>query len=406
VTNQTAKLGRWLISWLLSLGFIVGLSQTAIAAPIPQSAAHLAFTLPRVSAERRLFLPLEADFLGEYELPTTQFNDTVVGGLSAIAYDRQRDRFYVLSDDRSEFSPARFYTMRLELDSGDASKPSLKQVVIESVTPLKDEAGQPFAKGSLDPEGLVLSPMRSLFISSEGIPPRNIPPFIKEFDLETGQFKRALPIPEAYLAAQEADQPAQGVQNNLGFESLTINPGSYGSSGLEPFRLFAVTESTLLQDVDPDATQTRNRMLHYMVEAGRSLVVSEHLYLLEAAPIGSIAHGLTEILSLDQGGHFLSLERSFDGSKFSVQLFQLASGGASDISNLESLKGDLRGISPIRKQLLLDLNQLNIPLDNLEGMTLGPKLPDGSTSLVLVSDNNFNSKQVTQFLLFRLKGLK
>lgn len=406
MTNRTVKLGRWLVSWLLSLGWVIGLSQAAIAAPIPQSSVQLAFTLPRVTAERRLFLPLEAEFLGEYKLPSTQFNDTVVGGLSAITYDRQRDRFYALSDDRSEFAPARFYTMRLELDSSDASKPSIQQVAIESVTSLKDEAGQPFAKGSLDPEGIVLSPMRSLFIASEGIPPRDIPPFVKEFDLATGQVKRSLPMPERYLAAQEADQPAQGMQNNLGFESLTMNPGSYGSSGLEPFRLFAVTESALLQDLDPDATQTRNRMLHYMVEAGRSLVVSEHLYLLEPAPIGSIAHGLTEILSLDQGGHFLSLERSFDGSKFSVQLFQLASGGASDISNRESLKGDLRGISPIRKQLLLDLNQLNIPLDNLEGMTLGPKLPDGSTSLVLVSDDNFSSKQVTQFLIFRLKGLK
>jgi hypothetical protein len=35
-------------------------------------------------------------------------------------------------------------------------------------------------------------------------------------------------------------------------------------------------------------------------------------------------------------------------------------------------------------------------------MTLGSRLPDGSQSLVLVSDDNFNEAQVTQFLLFRL----
>jgi hypothetical protein len=52
--------------------------------------------------------------------------------------------------------------------------------------------------------------------------------------------------------------------------------------------------------------------------------------------------------------------------------------------------------------LLLDLSTLGIPLDNVEGMTLGPRLPDGRRSLVLVSDNNFAASQFTQFLLFAL----
>jgi hypothetical protein len=38
-------------------------------------------------------------------------------------------------------------------------------------------------------------------------------------------------------------------------------------------------------------------------------------------------------------------------------------------------------------------------LDTIEGMTLGPKLPDGRQAIVLVSDNNFSHSQVTQFLL-------
>ena len=54
------------------------------------------------------------------------------------------------------------------------------------------------------------------------------------------------------------------------------------------------------------------------------------------------------------------------------------------------------------KTLLLDLRTLGIPLDNVEGMTLGPRLPDGRQSLVLVSDNNFAAAQFTQFLLFAL----
>jgi hypothetical protein len=40
--------------------------------------------------------------------------------------------------------------------------------------------------------------------------------------------------------------------------------------------------------------------------------------------------------------------------------------------------------------------------DNVEGMTLGPTLPDGRRSLILVSDHNFAGSQFTQFLLFAL----
>jgi hypothetical protein len=195
------------------------------------------------------------------------------------------------------------------------------------------------------------------------------------------------------------------VQDNLGFEALTINPGSYGNVGLEPFRVFAVTESALTQDYDPEARETPCRMVHYLVEATRSLFVSEHLYPLAPLPTGAKYHGLTEMLAIDQGGHFLSLERSYGESGFIIRLFQIATGGASDISSQASLKGNLRGIMPIRKQLLSDLQDLDIRLDNLEGMTLGPQLPDGSQSLLLVSDDNFRSEQVTQFLLFRLRGL-
>ncbi|NGY85135.1 esterase-like activity of phytase family protein (plasmid) [Bacillus megaterium] len=41
-------------------------------------------------------------------------------------------------------------------------------------------------------------------------------------------------------------------------------------------------------------------------------------------------------------------------------------------------------------------------LDNIEGISWGPKLPNGHDSLVLVSDDNFNRNQVTQFLAFEV----
>ena len=59
-------------------------------------------------------------------------------------------------------------------------------------------------------------------------------------------------------------------------------------------------------------------------------------------------------------------------------------------------------MTPAQKTLLLDLDELGLTLDNIEGMTLGPRLPDGRQSVLLVSDNNFTPGQVSQFLLFAL----
>ena len=60
--------------------------------------------------------------------------------------------------------------------------------------------------------------------------------------------------------------------------------------------------------------------------------------------------------------------------------------GATDTSKIASFKGNTT-IQPIKKQLAFDLKKLDIRLDNLEGMALGSRLPDGSQTLLLVSDN-------------------
>jgi hypothetical protein len=366
-------------------------------------------SLPQVKAEDRLFLNLSLDFLGAYPLPKQDFQGTKVGGLSGLTYDRQRNRFYAVSDDRSNFAPARFYTLKLDLTQLPEA-PGIQQVTVESVTTLTDEKGQPFAAGTVDLEGIALSPRQSFFIASEGVAEQGIAPFIDEFDRDTGAWRSRLPIAKRYRP-----EPETGVQNNLGFESLTVNPDSYSNPQLEPFRLFAATESALVQDLappaDPDSSEpvvnastgTPIRFLHYLVGENQAPLIAEHLYVTDPLPAGAENLGLSELLILDQGGHFLGLERSFGLAGFGGKIFQLAIGGATDIAALPRLSGDTTGITPIFKRPLLDLSDLGIPLDNFEAITLGPQLPDGSQSLVLVSDDNFNDLQTTEFLLFRLK---
>jgi len=380
------------VKHLVNLFLIFTLLLSITACSLPQ----------RVSATERLFLDLSLEFLDEYTIPKTIFKDTTVGGLSAIAYNRQQDRFYVLSDDRSKLAPARFYTFALgfkqiDNDSGIA----LDSATIEDVTFLRDEQGNTYPAESVDFEGLALSARGTVFISSEGNPKKDIKPFIAEFDLETGKKKLDVPLPQRYLKDDKSAQP-QGVQENLAFESLTVN-----RSGLlpeDPFRLFTATESALIQDKSPEAeAAARIRFLHYVINPfGNPVLLAEHLYLLEPAPVEVISNGLTELMALKTEGYFLSLERTFSFTGAGAKIFQVAIANATDTTNITSLKGDVTQVQPLRKELLFDLQKLGIYLDNIEGMTLGPRLPDGSQSLLLISDDNFNEEQVSQLLLFRL----
>ena len=350
----------------------------------------------RVSAEARIFRNFSLEFLDNYQIPKDTFQDTVIGGLSAIAYDRDFDRFYVLSDDRSKRSPARFYTFDLDLKKqGDRIK--IQSFQPEKVTFIKDESGNNYPVGRIDAEGIAISPRNTIFISSEGDTTKDVPPFVGEFELETGKKISDIRLPQRFLAGKDSNL---GIQENLAFESLTINRVGLPE---DPFRLFTATESSLIQDESLESERARIRLLHYSINSvGNPILVAEHLYLLEPAPIEVISNGLTELLALQTEGYFFSLERTFGFDGAGAKIFQVVVGDATDTSNIESLKGDLAGVRTLKKQLLLDLQDLNIYLDNLEGMTIGPRLPDGSRSLLLISDDNFNQEQISQLLLFRL----
>jgi len=376
---------------LFSLALILLTVCTACAAP------------PAIARDRS-FPEMSLGFLGEYQLPKINFEGAPVGGLSGITYDAKgisgvtskAYRFYALSDDKSENGEARFYSLRLDLTSSDPANIRLKKVAVEGVTSLKKADGETFPWDSINPEGIALSPRNSVFVASEGSPP-----FLGEFDLTTGKLRGNLPIPKRYIPDASDEQQQQGVQKNLGFESLSIDPETFSPGGLDPFRLFTATVAPLIQDLDPEQA-SKLRVLHYIIVDKTPQLVSENLYTLDQVPM-SVLNGLTELVTVG-GGQFLSLERSFGLSGYSARIYQVAVGAATDTSRIQSFKGQMAMVEPVRKKLLLDLSELGIPLYNLEGMTLGPQLPDGSKSIVLVSDDNFDDAQKTQFLLFSLKG--
>ncbi len=390
-------LRKWLVGRVLAIA-LLSVSLTSCA-------------LPQVSAEDRLFLDLSIALVDSYVLPKQSFEGEPVGGISAIAYDVPRDRLYGLSDNRDR---PRFYTFAIAGRIKDAQNPLA--LTIESVTYLKDADGNPYASGSLDPEGMAITPSNTLLISSEGSPRKQIPPAIGEYDIASGQLKQSILVPPRYLPdsaspdAATSNVPVEftqtlGVQENLSFEAIAVNVSSGTGGVYEPYRMFVATEGPLLQDLDfaPNIPY-KNRVLHYMLDPYQTTLISEHLYEMDLSPTGAALHGVPEITVLDQGGHFLAIERSYGFQGFALKLYQLASGGATDISKIDSMQGDVSGINPIQKELLLDLSALDIPLQNYEAMTFGPTLGNRQRSLFVMSDDNFSGDQETSLLVFQLSG--
>jgi len=332
---------------------------------------------------------LELRFLGQQIIPTgTRFQDTEVGGLSSIAYDKRRHVFYALSDDQTN---VRFYTLRIDVASG------VPAVQILAVTTLHDATGQPFAPLSVDPEGLTLTKRDTLVITSEGFATRLIDPWVREFGLD-GRQLRSLPVPSPFLPVADG---SRGVRQNLGFESAGTTPnGRY---------VFTGTEAALVQD-GPPATLTNgspSRLLRYDLKRGT--LDRQYVYLTDPireppVPATQFAvSGLVELLPL-KTDELLSMERSFSvgapGTGNKIRLYDVSLKRADNVNGFDSLATLLAGLRPAKKTLVLDLDDLGIPLDNVEGMAFGPKVSQGRRSLILVSDNNFAPAQFTQFLLF------
>jgi hypothetical protein len=361
----------------------------AVAALVTSLAVPAAASAPRGPSS-----PLE--YLGDTTIPAgLPFDGTVVGGLSSITYDASRDVYYALSDDQGAgftptSTPSRFYTLHIDVSDGSLDT---DDVTVLSTTTLLGLDGEPFPAQSLDPEGMTLTPQHTLVVTSEGISNRGIPPFVREFSL-SGQELRDLPVPGYF----DPTDPSVGVRNNLGFEAAAVTPDGQ--------RLVVGTENALVQDGPAATTSTTSpaRILSYHIGHGGS----DREYVYDTDPVSApspvfTVNGLVELLPLNEQ-FMLAMERSFSvGVGNDIRIFRLALPGATNVSGVPDLD-DVTGLRPAQKSLLLQLPATvgGQPLDNVEGMTLGPLLPDGRRAVLLVSDNNFTPGQDSQVLLAAL----
>lgn len=333
-------------------------------------------------------------YLGQLKLDEgATFDGTVIGGLSGVSYDPDRDLYYIISDDRSNKNPARFYTARITLsDNG------VEAVDFVSTHPLLNDDGKPFAPLDADarppvvppdPEGIAFDVGRQrLYWSSEGERKGDalLDPSVRIADLD-GNYLGEFALPPMLRVSSEET----GTRRNRGLEGLTLSPdGRY---------LWAAMEGPRYEDgeLPTEADGALVRITKLDVETRST--TAQYAYRVDSVESGPRGdNGLSDLVAVGDG-EFLVVERGY-GTRVQARLYRASVGDAEDVLARPSLRG-----APVRtmtKTLLVDLPGTVDPLDNIEGITLGPTLPDGRQSVVLVSDDNFSADQFTQFLAFAL----
>lgn len=344
-------------------------------------------------------------FLDEYAIPFDQhLQNTWIGGLSGIDYDAAGNRYFIISDERSATSAARFYTAAIDINNY-----KIDSVRFLSVATLKNRQNDTFTalkilpEHAADPESIRYNKKTNRLVwSSEGdkairsnrMVYQN--PWIYEMDLN-GNFKDSFLIP-ANLQMYKGDS---GARENDVLEGLSFS---------HDYRyLWASMEGATYQD-GPLATATYAnapvRFTRFDTRTKKS--TGQYGYLLDAVaaePIPRTAfsvNGVSEILNIGTN-RFLVLERSFSTGVANcvIKIYFADFSGATDVSAIKSLYKN-SNYKPAVKKLLFNFNSLNQYIDNVEGITFGPQLANGHASLILIADNNFNAQQKQQVFLFEI----
>lgn len=116
---------------------------------------------------------------------------------------------------------------------------------------------------------------------------------------------------------------------------------------------------------------------------------------------GDNINGISAILEAGKN-KLLIVERSYAKGKASntIKVFLCDLNHASNIRNTFSLKKKNESYEVVSKKLLLNMDNLKIPIDNIEGICYGKKRANGNKTVWFVSDNNFSKRQKTQVLVF------
>jgi hypothetical protein len=366
--------------------------------------------LSSCSSSKKLSFYRTPDFslelVNEYVIPyNLQFKGTTVGGLSSIDYDARNDEYYMVSDDRSDKNPARFYKAKINIvDTG------INKVEFTDVITWKDKNGNEYPSRAIDPyhtpdpESMRYDGIKNELIwSSEG---ERVTAAGKKTVLEdpavnitdlNGRLKDSFALPgNMHMSTSE-----KGPRQNSVFEGTTFSP--------DHKYLFVSVEEPLYEDGPRAASGDSTawvRIIKFDTETKKQ--VAQYAYHLSAIaypsnpPGGFKVNGISEILCVGPD-KFMIMERSFSSGRNSntIRIYWADASKATDVSSMTSIAGGKK-VKPLAKTLMLNMDNLGRYVDNVEGLTFGPTLPDGRRSMIFIVDNNFDAKEKAQVFLFRV----
>lgn len=362
-----------------------------------------------------------ARLLGSYVVPhDLQIDGTPVGGLSSVDYDRHSGDFVFVSDDWSDYAPARYYRADVEVTEHGVEDVTFTGARVfrrpdgstyPTIDRWRDEQHQvpPAARnvlGTVDPEELRVDPFTgNVTWTSEG--QRNVPddgsahgtvlldPALRVSHRD-GWYLRDLPTaPNEKMSTGET-----GPRVNEMFEGLT-----YTADGM---RLVSALEGPLEQD-GPSANADHGAFSRITVHDRLGLPIAQYAYPVDPLfarpqpPNDWNTNGISSLLAGDEPNRFLALERGYaSGVGTKGRIFEFSTAGADDVMRQHSLANG--GFRPVQKKLLVDLDEIGLDYtDNVEGISWGPRLPTGERTLLVVSDNNFSTRQQTQLIAIAIR---
>jgi len=334
----------------------------------------------------------QLNFLDEFVIKDSLlFKNDLIGGLSGVDY--ANGMYYFVVDDAIK---PRFLKANISVE-----QQKIKSINFENSILLNDSLTSFYKENSLDLESIFVDETtQEINFISEGSIKNHKKPLVFKTNLQ-GQFLRNFELPLSF-------QKLENIQHNAVFEG---SAKSFDANGF-----WVAMEGVLKKDgVEATFKKTVSPVRITYFDNNSGLATKQFAYQLEniTKPAkGNInLNGVTAILEYTKNKFFV-VERTYQSGYGPhgniVRIFDAhVDDQVTDVLKLETLNG--HGFTPLKKRLLLDFDTLRNNLtdsivDNIEGITFGPNLKNGSKTLLLVSDDNFQKygKQLTQFILLEV----
>jgi hypothetical protein len=332
------------------------------------------------------------------------------GGFSAIRFRESDESAFILSDDKGKFGRPRILKAKLVYENHFFRPKPEGFIHLNFNIP-----NNPSARIPIDPEGLAIDENNNFIISSETINKTTSKTLLRVFS-QTGQLSHEIATPEVYITEKKKAtsytysthnsyqaQTSNTVQRNGQQQQYTTIHGVRSNKGIEALAISKDKQKLYFGSEEPlgqERNKSHIRLSALKKENGTFIEDKVYLYPIEKD------YGLVELYEYSPGVLF-TLERKYDSYKKKVtsRIYKVL------LTESKVFLGEkISKNSPkLLKTLVLDLDDL-LPLlppglqriDNIEGMSEGPRLPNGNKTLILISDNNFSSHQKTQIIFLEL----